>query len=54
MEIEEKDGHRFLEQGLQFSGISPADEESDKMMALNARSIFQNFLKLLELSLACI
>ena len=54
VEIEEKDGHRFLEQGLQFSGISPADEESDKMMALNARSIFQNFLKLLELSLACI
>ena len=54
VEIEEKDAHRFLEQGLQFNNINPTDEESDKMMDLNVRNIFQNLLKLLELSLECI
>lgn len=51
VEIEEKDAHRFLEQGLQFNDIKAADEESDKMMALYEGTIFQNLLKLLKLSL---
>lgn len=52
VEIEQKDAHQFLEQGLQFNDINPADEESDKMMEMNdTRGIFQNLLKLLELSL---